>query len=67
MTELALLVTLALMATSDVLLSLARSSEAEADRLAEERRLLREKREAARDEDERRRVGRVKSAIGYRA
>lgn len=55
------------MALADLVSASASSTKAEARRLAEERRLVREKRLAALDEDDRRRAGKVKPAIGYRA
>jgi hypothetical protein len=71
--ELGVLVMLCAMGAADVYnASRTRPTEAEAARLAaeaklraEERRLLREQRYAARDEDERRRAART--PIGYRA
>lgn len=59
MIELGVFVMLAAMGAADVIRS-------EAARLAEERRLLRERRLAALDEDDRRRTGKVRTPIGYR-
>ena len=60
MIELGMLVMLACMGAADVLGELRGLK-------TEERRLLREQRAAARDEDERKRAGKVKAPIGYRA
>lgn len=67
MIELGVFVMLCGMGLADIVASSASSIRAEAKRLAEERRLVREKRLAALDEDDRRRAGKVKPAIGYRA